>query len=305
MASSIAAAFKLPDDYVPPTKPPSARPPETRKSQLLRSYTSLLRSAPLILLFQHNNITTVEWSALRRELKAALAEVPPPTPGPSGVLPIDLAPHVKIQVARTRMFHQALKILEFYDPSATPAPPAEDQGQRKSKKHYTHDLSLAAYEAVKAAEKEGVSQDSAYAQIAPLLVGPIALLTMPAVSPAHLAAALSVLAPQAPAFPAPTRKKRPGYYDPAVQSALQKMLLLGGRVENKAFDSDGVRWVGGIAGGLEGLRGQVVSMLQNAGLSLTSALEGTSKSLYFTMSNRQTMLEDAEKGEGEGGDKKE
>lgn len=291
MASSIADAFKLPDDYVPPTKPPSARPPETRKSQLLRSYTALLRSTPLILLFQHNNITTVEWTALRRELKASLAEVPPPTPRPDGTVPFDITPHVKIQVARTGMFHQALKILEFYDPSA-----AVDT-------KYKHDLSMAAYEAVKAAEKKGAPQDTPYAQLAPLLVGPIALLTLPAVSPAHLAAALSVLAPQAPAFPAPTRKKRPGYYDPAVQSALQKLLLLGGRIEDKAFDLEGVRWVGGIEGGLEGLRGQVVAMLQSAGLGLASALEGTSKSLYFTMSNRQTMLEDAEKGDG--GEKKE
>lgn len=301
-ASSLASLFKLPDDYVPPTKPPSARPIETRKSQLLRTYTSLLRSTPLILMFQSNNLTAVEWAALRRELRAALANVPVPTASPDGqTAPVDIKEGILLQVVRTRTLNQALKVVEFYDPATVAAMPTTNGGAQKV---YNHDLSVAAYEAVKAAE-ENIPEDSLYAQLSPLLVGPMALLTFPAVSPQHLAAALSILAPSPPAFPAPTRKKNPGYYDLTMQSALQKLLLIGGRVEGKAFDNDGVRWVGGIEGGLDGLRAQLVAMLQSAGMGLTSTLEGAGKSLYLTVEGRRTMLEDAEKGPEKEGEKTE
>lgn len=81
-----------------------------------------------------------------------------------------------------------------------------------------------------------------------------------------------------------------------MQSGLQKLLMLGARVEGKVFDSEGTRWVGGIGGGLEGLRGQLVAMLQGFGGGLTNTLESASKSLYFTVEGRRTMLEDEEKG---------
>ncbi|KAJ0104098.1 hypothetical protein J7T55_007024 [Diaporthe amygdali] len=292
-AASIASLLRLPDDYVPPTKPPSARRPEERKAQLLRTYTSLLRSTPLMLMFQHNNLTAAEWAAIRRELRAALATVPPAPPAPDARQPIDITSNILLQVVRTRTFDQALKVIEFFDPAAVAK--SKNTGANGA---YTHDLSMAAYQAVKATEG-AVPEDSTYAQLAPLMIGQIALLTFPAVSPQHLAAALSILSPSPPAFPAPTRKKNPGYYDLTTQSGLQKLLLVGGRIEGKVFDSDGVRWVGGIEGGLDGLRAQLVAMLQSAGLGLTTALEGASKSLWVTMESRRTMLEegadDAEK----------
>lgn len=291
VAASIASAFKLPDDYVPPTKPPSARPVETRKSQLLRSYTALLRSTPLMLIFQHNNASAAEWSAMRRELKFSLEAVAPaPTPE-APAIPDLVAPHVKLQVVRTSMFRQALKLIEFYDPAAVKSVPGQ--------KTYTHDLSMAAYEAVKAAEGKPAPPNSLFTQLEPLLVGPLALLTFPAVSPQHLAAALRILAPSPPAFPAPTRRKNPGYHDAVAQGGLQKLMLIGGRIEDKAFDMEGVRWVGGIEGGVDGLRAQLVSLLQGAGLGLTSALEGTGKSLWVTMESRRTMLEEEGKPPGE------
>lgn len=245
-----------------------------------------------MLIFQQNNLSSIEWAALRRELKFALAAVPPPAPPADAATPpqVDIAPYVQLQVVRTTMFRQALKVLEFYDPSAA----AKDAV-------YTHDLSMAAYEAVKAAETKSVSPDSMYAQLQPLLVGPLCVLTFPAVSPQHLAAALRILAPSPPAFPAPTRKKNPAYHDQITQSGLHKLMLIGGRIEGKAFDMEGVQWVGGIEGGLEGLRAQLVGMLQSAGLGLTSALEGAGKSLWMTMESRRTMLEEEEKG----GEKKE
>lgn len=77
------------------------------------------------------------------------------------------------------------------------------------------------------------------------------------------------------------------------------MLLLGARVEGRVFDIEGVRWVGGIEGGLEGMRGQLVGMLQGFGAGLTGALEGASRSLYLTVEGRRIMLEDEGKGEGD------
>lgn len=246
-------------------------------------------------MFQHNNLTSLEWSAIRRELKSALDAVQPPAASPDGAAPIDISPFISLQVVRTRMFTQALKVVEFYDPTTVAA-----SAEKGTKPVYTHDLSVAAYEAVKAAE-ESIPKDSLYAQLSPLLVGPLALVTFPAVSPQHLAAVLSILAPSPPAFPAPTRKKRPSYHDLLTQTGLQKLLLMGGRIEGKVFDSDGVKWVGGIEGGLEGMRAQLVAMLQSAGMGLTSALEGTSKSLWITMESRRTQLEEA----GKEGEKKE
>ncbi|WYZ35230.1 hypothetical protein EsH8_I_001506 [Colletotrichum jinshuiense] len=286
-AASSHSALRLPADYVPATKPPSARPSETRKSQLIRTYTSLLRTTPLILFFQHSNLTADEWSAVRRELNAALAAA---TPEGSKVADRD----VNLQVLRTRMFNVALKLAEFYDPEVAKAAAGTQTG---TKGPLVHDLSMAAYEAMKNFEAPA---DSAYAQISPLLCGPTAALVFPAVSPAHLAAALKVLAPSPPNFPAPTRKKNPGYYEPLCQSALQKLLLVGGRIEGDVFDVEGVKWVGGIEGGLDGLRAQLVHLLQSAGLGLTTALEGGSKSLWLALEGRKTQLEDEAKGpEGE------
>lgn len=200
---------------------------------------------------------------------------------------MDISSSIELQVLRTRIFNVAFKIVEFFHPEA----------QSGKSNAYTHDLSATAYETI---SKTAIDESSAYGQISPLLVGPVAAVTFPAVSPAHLAAVLSVLAPSPPAFPAPSRKKNPGYYDPTAQSGLQKLLMVGGRIENRVFDHEGVKWVGGIEGGIEGLRAQLVAMLQSAGLGLTTALEGHSKGLWLALESRRTQLE-----EESGGAKKE
>lgn len=303
--AAAVSAFKLPADYVPPVKPPTARPSDTRKSQLLRTYTSLLRSTPLILIFQHNNLTAVEWSAVRRELRIALGKV-----STEGTESAEVTSKAQLQVIRTRIFDVALKIVEFHDPSKVAPTTVSSLSGEKVQVVYNHDLSKAAYKSVKDATKGDapLPESSAYGQISPLLVGPLAILTLPAVSPAHLAAALSVLSPSPPTFPAPSRRKNPGYYEPIAQSGFQKLMLVGGRIEDKVFDLDGVKWVGGIDGGLDALRGQLVYMLQSAGLGLTSALEGASKSLWLTMESRRSVLEEEQNGGKEGeqeGEKKE
>ncbi|KAK4035128.1 hypothetical protein C8A01DRAFT_18150 [Parachaetomium inaequale] len=300
-AAAKVSSFRLPADYVPPTKPPTARPSDTRKSQLLRTYTSLLRSTPLILIFQHNNLTAVEWAAVRRELRIALGNV-----SSEGTDSADVASRAQLQVIRTRIFDVALKIVEFHDPSKVAPTTTSALSGEKIQVVYDHDLSKAAYKAVQAATKGDapLPESSAYGQISPLLVGPLAILTLPAVSPAHLAAALSVLSPSPPAFPAPSKKKNPGYHDLVAQSGFQKLMLVGGRIEDKVFDLEGVKWVGGIDGGLDALRAQLVYMLQSAGLGLTSALEGASKSLWLTMESRRSVLEEEQNG-GKEGEKKE
>jgi len=183
---------------------------------------------------------------------------------------------VKLQIVQTGIFAAALRVVEYFDPKAVP------EGER------SHVLSKAAHEQV-------VDKRTAH-EFAPLLSGPLVLLTFPTVSPQHLKAALSILVPQAPNFPAPTRKSSPGWHDNAVQTGLQKMLLLGARVEGKVFDVDGTRWVGTIDGGLEGLRAQLVHLLQSIGAGVTNTLESAGKNLYFTVEGRRMMLEEEEKG---------
>lgn len=256
---------------------------------MIRTYTSLLRTTPLVLFLQHNNLTAVEWAAIRRELCKAMESVP--APRNAGVDPQILASEVKLSVVRTNILNVAMKIVEYHNPESAAALPSTP---RNSKGPLVHDLSEAAYNAIK---DTPVSPDSAYGQIEPLMVGPLAALTIPAVSPAHLAAALRVISPVPGKFPAPKKKANPGYHEPSCQSALAKLLLVGARIEGKIFDQDGVKWVGGIEGGLDGLRAQLVHVLQSAGLGVTTALEGGSKSLWLALESRKSQLEEQSGGE--------
>jgi len=229
-----------------------------------------------MLLFQHNNLKSNEWVALRRELTKALRKVDESRAAAGHAAEEG---GIKIQIIQTGIFSAALKIVEFYDPTAVSMKETD----------VTHTLSEAAHVAI---SKSRNSHD-----LEPLLAGPLAVVTFPNVSPEHLKAALTILSPSAPQYPAPTRKANPGWHDPAVQSGLQKMIMLGARVEGKVFDIDGTKWVGGIEGGLDGLRAQLVYLLQNIGGNLTNTLESAGRSLYFTVEGRRTMLEEEAKGE--------
>ncbi|MCJ1420893.1 hypothetical protein MMC32_007252 [Xylographa parallela] len=285
----------------PPTQPPSHRPPEFRKSQLHRQYTSLLRSSPLLLLFQHNNLRATEWMALRRELAISLRKADALNPAAA-----PLAAGTKIQIVQSSLLAAALRVVEHWHPETQPPAQrirASDPATNSSAElanmsaHVAdpalhHALSRAAYDASR-------RQRLAHA-LTPLLAGPLAILSFPAVSPAHLSAALSILAPQAPGFPAPTRRANPGYYDLAVQGGVQKLMLLGARVEGRVLDGEGARWVGGMEGGLEGMRGRLVAMLQGVGMGVTGVLEGVGRGLYVTVEGRRGMLEEEAKAKGEG-----
>ena len=70
-------------------------------------------------------------------------------------------------------------------------------------------------------------------------------------------------------------------------------------MEGQVFDTEGARSVGGIEGGLEGLRARLVGILGGVGAGVTGVLEGQGRSLYFTLEGRRGMLEDGA-GDGEG-----
>ncbi|KAH7031854.1 hypothetical protein B0J12DRAFT_583145 [Macrophomina phaseolina] len=267
----------------PAGQPPSYKPPEFRKSQLLRQYASLLRSTPLTLVFQHNNLRSVEWVGIRRELSKALRKVDEELAQANSPA-AGLADAIKIHTVQTGIFRAALRVVEFWDPSSKQLPASANA-------YTTHTLSARAHDVAADRKKKHALEV--------LLSGPIALVTFPVVTPQHLAAALCILAPSAPKFPAPRRKANPDYHEPAVQSGLQKLMLLGARVEGQVFDQEGTRWVGGIEGGLDGLRAQLVHMLQGAGAQITSALEGASRSLYFAVESRRLDMEEKEKPKGE------
>ncbi|KAJ9627954.1 hypothetical protein H2203_003173 [Taxawa tesnikishii (nom. ined.)] len=297
-SASLDATFRAssPIAHYPPTQPPSYKPPEFRKSQLHRQYASLLRSSPLTLLFQHNNLKATEWAGIRRELSAALNKVDAQLAAAGS--PDLVGANTRLQIVQTGIFAAALKIVEFYHPdvsdSSRTSHPTDPRVASSASlvdddtdAGLTHGLSKRAWETARRNRKLAHGLE-------PLLSGPLMLVTFPAVSPQHLAAALSILAPGG-GFAAPKRRTNPGYHEPAVQNGLHKLMLLGARVEGKAFDLDGVRWVGGIDGGLEGLRGQLVAMLQSLGAGLTHTLESAGRSLYVTMEGRKGMLEDEEK----------
>ena len=273
------------------TQPTPYKPAEFRKTQLHRQYQSVLRSSPLILIFQHNNLKAGEWMGIRRELAEALRKVDDDLAKQGNTEYIGST--AKLQVIQTGIFASALKVVEFWDPNyeaeqpVSDVPPASAASLVPEEVKITHGLSKEAWQA---ANKNKALRHG----LEPLLSGPTALFVLPSVSTIHLKAALSILAPS-PSFPAPKRKAAPNYYEPAVQNGLQKLMLLGARIEGKVFDAEGIHWVGAIQGGLDGLRAQLVAALQGVGAGVTNTLEAAGRSLYITVEGRRGMLEDESK----------
>lgn len=257
-------------------------------------------------MFQHNNLKSMEWASIRRELNKALQKVDEKIASEGRTAP-ELAPYIKLQTVQTSIFEVAVRIVEYFRPNnaalASGKPPsAVDPVTQTSAElpavsggkddpSLTHDLSRAAHAAVKHLKGRH--------ELSHILVGPIAVLSIPAVSPEHMKAALSILTPKEAGFPAPTRKGNPDYHDPIVQIGLQKLNLLAARVDGKVFDISETKWVGSIEGGMDGLRSQLVTALQSMGSGITTTLEGAGKSLYFTMESRKSALEEEQKPESE------
>ncbi|KAL4920210.1 hypothetical protein BDW62DRAFT_176927 [Aspergillus aurantiobrunneus] len=294
----------------PPSQPPSHRRPEYRRSQLLRQYTSLIRTTPLMVFLQHDNLQSVEWSAIRRELNKAMQKVDDKIAAEGRNAPA-LAPHIKVQIIQTGIFEVALRIAEYFRPDQSTlekakTPSAIDPATQTSAEislagsrddpTLTHDLSRAAQGAVRHMKGKHA--------LSTLLVGPVAVLSIPHMSPEHLKAAMSVLAPKAFGYPAPTRRANPSWHEFPVQNGLAKLNILAARMDDQLFDVNQTKWVGSIEGGMDGLRSQLVTALQSMGSSITNALEGGSKSLYFTLESRRSVLEDEQKGTSGNGDNK-
>jgi large subunit ribosomal protein L10 len=283
----------IPIPQYDPRLPPSHRDPKYRKSQLIRAYVSLLQTTPLILLFQHNNLRAAEWVSIRRELYSVMRKVDDTliAQATEGSTPHLIGDAIKLQVVRTSMLEASLRIVEYFDPKNPPAPSSTPEAGLDDIKHHpslTHALSTAAYTAAKSHQHQH--------PLTPLLIGNIALLTFPTVSPVHLKAALSILSPIPGKFPAPTRRANPNYHEPHVQDGLKKLVLLGATVDGQIFDSEGVRWMGGIEGGIDGLRAQIVQILQMASVGVTQMLEAQGKSLWMTMESRRKDMEETEGG---------
>jgi large subunit ribosomal protein L10 len=223
-----------------------------------------------MLLYQHNSVIAREFAAMRRELRDAMTRV-------DKALNTNYADYVKLQVIRNGIFDAALRLADHWHPSST-SPTESVESHTGSEP--THSLSNAAYNAVRK-KKHGLEQ---------LLTGPLAIVTIPFISPEHLKAVFSILSPN-PQFPAPRKRLIPSYYDLEVQSGLQKLMLIGARIEGKVFDVEQARWVGGIEGGLDGLRAQLVAVLQSAAAGLTSTLDAAGQNLYFTLEGRKGMLD--------------
>ena len=66
------------------------------------------------------------------------------------------------------------------------------------------------------------------------------------------------------------------------------------------FDMERTRWIGGIEGGMEGLRSQLVGMLGSVGAGVTGALESAGRTLWVTVEGRRGMLEEEKSGKGKG-----
>jgi large subunit ribosomal protein L10 len=213
-----------------------------------------------------------------------------------------LASEVKLQIIQTNIFASALRVVEFFNPESETLDHAQHPSDPRTATsaqipqtsnmaddgRFTHGLSTRAHEIA--------TNRKLKLELEPILSGPLAVVAFPSVTPQYLKAVMSILSPSKGDFPAPTRRTTPDYYEPSVQQGLQKLMLLGARVEGKVFDVAGTKWVGGIDGGIEGLQAQLVQMLQSVGGSLTSALEGASKSLYFTVEGRRMDMEEKEKG---------
>jgi large subunit ribosomal protein L10 len=247
-----------------------------------------------MVLFQHNNLQSTEWAAIRRELTIALQKVDEQHAAEGRSQP-PLAPHVKLQIIQTSIFEAALRIVEYFNPNseefAARRAALGAQNRTISSRDdptLSHDLSRTVHDAV--IQKKGKHE------LSTLLSGPLAILSLPHVSPEHLKAALSILAPKATGFPAPTRKANPGYHELTVQEGLKKLMLIAARVDGKVFDLDETKWVGSIQGGMDGLRAQLVAALQSMGAGVTSTLEGAGKSLYLTLESRRSVLEEEQKG---------
>ncbi|KAF3918446.1 hypothetical protein ABW21_db0202212 [Orbilia brochopaga] len=259
---------------VPPGSdlPPSHRPYNSRGNLLHRSYISLLRATPLLVIFQHNNSRATELVSIRRELRTAMANVdamvaasrPPPVPREDGTVrpqPRPVGEQVKMTVMNTAVLKAALRSAEFL---------SKDAEVRSSSSPEAYDLTLQ------------------YTDVHPLstvLIGPTGVIQFPEVSPPHLLGVLNLLFPEKFTFRKGT--------DPGFISGVQKLVLLGAKVDKiggATIDTDALKHITTL-GDLTTLQGQLLGVMQSAGGSLISMIQSPARGLWFVMDGRRKMLD--------------
>lgn len=250
------------------TQPESHKTALARKTQLHRSYLSLIRSSPLLLIFQHNNLRAIEWTALRRELRNALNKL--------ALNDDETAALTKITLIRSALFSSALRVAEGFDKANTMNPGLAGT----SKEAYAQTLQL---------RNE--------LPLSALLTGPTATLSFPVVSPPHLKVVLDIM------FPAKGHKRG---LDPLAVSGLQKLVLLGARVdghvaggrigEGRVLDGQQLRLVSGLKG-IEDMRGELAAILQSVGGGeLVRSLGSVGLGMVRTVEGRRKMMEEEANG---------
>lgn len=267
-AHSVAIPSRAPVVRRALTQPESHKTALARKTQLHRSYLSLIRSSPLLLIFQHNNLRAIEWTALRRELRNATNKIA----SDGG----ELAALTKITLIRSALFSSALRVAEGFDK----AHPKESGLAGTSKEAYAQTLHL----------RDELPLNA-------LLTGPTATLSFPVVSPPHLKVVLDIM------FPAKGHKRG---LDPLAVSGLQKLVLLGARVdghvaggrigEGRVLDGDQVRLVSGLKG-IEDMRGELAAILQSVGGGeLVRSLGSVGLGIVRTVEGRRKIMEEEANG---------
>ncbi|RPA79549.1 hypothetical protein BJ508DRAFT_363146 [Ascobolus immersus RN42] len=248
----------------PTTQPPSHKSPTSRKTYLHRLYLSLLRSSPLTLIVQHNNLRATEWAAIRRELKTHLNKSIPAAPGAPKA-----GDAVDITIVHSGILGSALRVIDAEAAGALPA----DLRTGSSSTRAVYDATL------------GMKDQ---AELRSVLSGPLALITFREVDGQILTKLLEMM------FPVSGKFKKG--MDPACTSGLNKLLMLAGRCDGRILDQKGVRWVSGLPG-LEGLRGELIAILRKVGGGdIAQALGGIPIGLARMVDARRKMLEDPELG---------
>ncbi|KAJ6259026.1 hypothetical protein Dda_5922 [Drechslerella dactyloides] len=259
---------------VPPGSdlPPSHRPYYSRGHLLHRTYISLLRATPLLVMFQHNNLRAGELVSIRRDLRTAMANVdamvaasrPPPQPTEDGTItpqPRPVGEQVKMTILNTTVFKAALRSAEYLP---------KDADVRSSSSPEAYDMTL--------------QYDNAHS-LSPLMVGPTGVIQFPTVSPPHLLGVLNLLFPEKFTFRKGT--------DPAFISGVQKLLLLGAKVDKvggTTIDTESLKHITTL-GDLTTLQGQLLGIMQSAGGSLVSTLQSPARGLWSVMDGRRKMLD--------------
>jgi len=179
-----------------------------------------------------------------------------------------LGKFIGIMTVNTELLGVAMRIAD------TPAPGG---------KLWTHGTSLEAADGGKRLKRKH--------HLASLLVGPLAVLTFPRLSPVHIAAAMDML------FPVRRGPAKKGF-DPAATAGLQKCILLGARVQERpvgtgrALNDEGIRWLSGLKS-VDEMRGEIVALLQSVGGGeVVRALESVAISLGRTVEGRRRLLEE-------------